>query len=392
MKNYKLIKLLKDKKIADSYQYFEACTYKLYLAELSFSALKNVISSYQKDETEVVKKVYEDAHSKGKGSYNVHTNSFDYLGVDVSPTVLMDKLTMEILSLLHNFFDTFAQWINASLFAEDGISMERVSLPKVASKMTQFPEYSGQFISDVIGLPTNPDYQYIADYNNTLKHRRQIYVENKFDILSIKGTVAVPEFEKDGRPHVKEDALNLLRNKIDFCSRVLNSSKLFVESYFLHADNQHVSHRFYNPNTYLFFKSEEDYHALRSPVNHYYYLEVDGANLLDSYHFMLVCDRMDGSPEESIEMYNSPYSIIMLRDKETEKIIGILKPEDGVTISIKDEKEIGYRKYIPKLSDYEHEMFMAICQDEPFHYYPFLSTMTGGYALTEQDELEKESE
>lgn len=98
---------------------------------------------------------------------------------------------------------------------------------------------------------------------------------------------------------------------------------------------------------------------------------------------MLVCDRMDGSPDENIEIYNSPYPIIMLRDKETEKIIGILKQEDGVTISIKDEKEIGYRKYIPKLSDYEHEMFMAICQDEPFHYYPYLSTMTGGYALTE---------
>ena len=80
------------------------------------------------------------------------------------PTVIMDKLTMEIMSLLHNFFDTFAQWLNASLFAEDGLPMERVSLTKVAGKMAQFSEYTGQFIDDVIALPLNPDYLYIADY------------------------------------------------------------------------------------------------------------------------------------------------------------------------------------------------------------------------------------
>lgn len=33
MTDYKLMKLLKDKKVADAYQYFEACAYKLYLAE-----------------------------------------------------------------------------------------------------------------------------------------------------------------------------------------------------------------------------------------------------------------------------------------------------------------------------------------------------------------------
>ena len=214
-----------------------------------------------------------------------------------------------------------------------------------------------------------------------MKHRRQIYVENKFDILAIKGRVAVPEFEKDGRPHVKEDALDVLQKKIDFCNGLLNSSKSYIESYFNQADNQHVSHRFYNPKTYLFFGSEEDYRAMRSPINHYYYVEVDGTDLLDSYQFLLVCDRMDGSSDENIELFNSPYAIIMLREKETEKIIGILKPDDDIQISIKDEKEIYYRKYIPQTTGYEHEMYMAICQDETFHYYPYLSDMTGGYTL-----------
>lgn len=80
---------MKEKRIADSYQYYEACSYKMYLAELSFSALKNVVSDYQKDVTDVVEKVYDDLATKGKGAYSAHANGVNFLGLDVSPTVIM---------------------------------------------------------------------------------------------------------------------------------------------------------------------------------------------------------------------------------------------------------------------------------------------------------------
>ena len=145
MNDYKLMKLLNDKKIADAYQYFEACFYKLYLAELSYTALTKVIKQYQDTEKRVVEKVYNDVKATGQGTYKVHENSVDYFGIEVSPTVMMDKLTMEIMSLLHNFFDTFAQWLNACLFAEDGVPMETVSLIKVVNKLSKFPEYVKDF-------------------------------------------------------------------------------------------------------------------------------------------------------------------------------------------------------------------------------------------------------
>lgn len=63
MSAYKLMKLLKDKKVADAYQYFEACSYKLYLAEFSYSALEKVIAQYQANEKSVVEKVFEDAYN-----------------------------------------------------------------------------------------------------------------------------------------------------------------------------------------------------------------------------------------------------------------------------------------------------------------------------------------
>lgn len=385
MRDYKLIKLLKDKKVADAYQYFEASAYKTHLAELSYSALETVIAQYQENEKMYVEKIYEDALTTGRGEYKDYTNCVDYFGTQVSPTVMIDKLTMEIMSLLHSFFDTFAQWINASLLAEDGVPMERVSLPKVASQLSSFPEYSGTFVATISTLTSSSEYTYIADFNNTLKHRRQIYVDNRFDFLSIKGNVSVPSFSKDGRSHVKEDVLTVLKGKIDFCTDLLNSSKAYVESYYASADNSHVSHRFENPDTYLFFDSKEDLEAMKSPKNHYYYIEVDPSKILNEYHFILCYDRMDGSQDERIELFNSPYPIIMLRDKKTKKIIGILKPVDGETWTIEDERELAYRKYSVVLTGYEHEMFSSICSKGIFRFFPFLSNITIEYALPESD-------
>lgn len=382
MEELEFLKLLKDKKIADAYQYYKACLYKLYLAEISFEALTNVITEYQQREKSIVEKVYDDAITKGKGSFNTHANNVNYLGIEVSPTIMIDKLTIEIMSLLHNFFDTFAQWLNAGLFAEDGVPMERVSLSKVVGKFSQFPEYTGKFIADIMDLPVSLDYQYIADFNNTLKHRRQIYIENKFDILNIKGSVMIPGFEKDGRPYMKENVLPVLRNKIDFCKNILDESETYIKAFYSQCDNQHVLHRIYNPKTYFLFENEEDYKKFSSPKSHYHYIEVDKNNIADEYHIMLTCDRMDDDLEKSIELFNSVYPIVMLREEGTTKIIGILKPIDEEVIDIRNEGEVKYRKYIPQLSNYEQEMFKAMCGNEVFHYYPFLSDTTVEYFLS----------
>lgn len=386
MNDYKFMKLLKDKKVADAYQYYEASDYKIELATLSYYALEKVITQYQENEKAYIEKVYEDAVITGEGAYEVHDDCVDYFGIQVSPTVMMDKLTMEILSLLHNFFDTFAQWINASFFAEDGIPMEKVSLSKVIDKLASFPEYSGLFIDEINSLASSPEYEYIADFNNTLKHRRQIYIDNKFDILAVKGNVGIPEFTKDGRIHVKKDALTAIKGKIDFCANLLTSSKLYIESYYNSSDNLHVSHRFENPNTYLFFESKEDFESMKSSKNHYYYIEVDPSKILDEYHFILCYDKMDGSNDERIDFFNSPYSIIMLRENGTQNIVGILKPEDGEKRTIEDSRELAYRKYTAVISGYEHEMFTSICSKDAFNVYPFVSNIKATYVLPKSEE------
>jgi len=93
---------------------------------------------------------------------------------------------------------------------------------------------------------------------------------------------------------------------------------------------------------------------------------------------MLSCDRMDKTDEDekTLDCYNSPYQIIMLRECDSDKIVGILKPDDTETYKLNDEHELKYRQYLSVTTGYEHEMFMAIYGDEKFNYYPYLSDST----------------
>lgn len=373
-----LLKLLKDKKVADSYQFYKSCDYKLYFAETSFHALENIISQYQFDETQRIQKVYSDAFNTGVGKYIAHDNDIDFFGDKINVTALMDKLTMEIMGLLHNFFDTYAQWLNTALFGENALPIKRATLVNLVKELPSYPEYSSTFISKISTLPTDDTYLYIADFNNTLKHRYQIYVQNKFDIFSVKGEVCIPQFKKDGRIHLKEKALSVLQNSLQFCKDLLSESRSFIEQYYANNECNYVAHRIYNPKTYMIFKNENDCNSFRSPMNHYYFIEVDPKCILDKYQIMLFCERNDDTDEQqrSIECYNSPYSLIVLKEIGTDNKIGVLKPDDADTYALNDEHELIYRQYTSITSDYEFEMVMSICSKDTFHYFPFLSKAT----------------
>lgn len=370
-----LYKLLKDKKVADSYQFYTSCEYKLYFADSSFQALQNIVDKYQKTEYERVNNVFSDAVTTGVGKYIAHDDNVDFFGVQMNVTSVMDKLTMEIMSLLHSFFDNYAQWLNSSLLGEDALPIKSATLINISRKLSSYPEFEGEFVTKLSLIPNEDQYLYIADFNNILKHRYQIYVNNRFDMLSATGDVIIPAFKKDDRIHLKEAALDVLKKSLDYCNSLLDESRMFIEQYYSTNDNNYVSHRVYNPKTYLLFESEEDQKAMCKPKIHYYYIEVDSSNVPDKFQIMLCCDRMDrmDEDEKSLDCYNSPYQIIMLRELGSDKIIGILKPDDSEIYSLNDEHELKYRQYSSEMTGYEHEMYSAMLGDNRFNYYPFLS-------------------
>lgn len=126
MTNIEPLKLLKENKVADAFQYYEACSYKLYLAQVSCEALDKVINDFETNGANAVKQVFQDALRTGTGSYKPMRETVDFCGIEISFSTATTKLTMEVMSLLHNFFDGFAQWINSSLFAEKALPIGKV--------------------------------------------------------------------------------------------------------------------------------------------------------------------------------------------------------------------------------------------------------------------------
>lgn len=387
MTDQELLKLLKDKKVVDSYQYYESSRYKLASARISYEALEKIVNEFFQTGKESIQKVFSDAIETGKGEYKPRCDTVNFCGIEIGVSTAINKLTMEILSLLHNFFDTYAQWVNASLLGENAVEISRASLRSVEKEIIKYPEYSSQFITDFCDIINQPDYLYISDFNNTLKHRTQIYVQNSINLFTSEGSVAIPTFEKDGRPHVKVEALTAIEDGLKFCEKQLSDSRQFIESYYNLMECLYTSHRVYNPKTYLMFESRSDYENSRNPKNHYYYIEVDPANVMDEYHIMLSYDHMskDDPDERRIDVYNSTYPIVMLREIGSNNIIGILKPVDGETYKPGDAHSLCYRKYATQTADYQHEMFSAICSGE-FHYLPFLSDATIMYISNDKNE------
>lgn len=375
MMDQEFLKLLKDKKVADSYQYYDSCRYKLALARISYEALEKVINDFFIAGKESIQKFFADELETGKEEYKEHREVVDFCGIEIGISTAINKLTMEILSLLHNFFDTYAQWINACMLGENALDIGKVSLKNVEKEVAKYTEYTSQFVTDFCNIVKQEEYLYVADFNNTLKHRSQIYVKNSINFFTAEGSVAIPDFNKDGRPHLEEEVLNILKMALEFCEKQLCDSRNFIENYYSVADCLYTSHRIYNPKTYLLYASESDFQNNKPPVNHYYYVEVDPANVLPEYQIMLSTDKSSNESKKRIGIYNSPYPIIMIREKDSNNIIGIMKPVDNEIYKIGDSHSLCYRKYTVQTSDYEQEMFEAIYKGE-FYYMPFLSDKT----------------
>lgn len=374
--DYILLKLLKDKKVADSYQYYESSSYKLYLADITYRALENVVNGYLESEKIHVSNVWNNALTSGIGTFVSKDNSVEYFGMKINPAVAMDKLTMEVLSLLHNFYDNYAQWINSALFGERAIDISKVSIKSLINILPSFPEYTGKFIDDLKKLVSSDEYTYIEDFNNTLKHRRQIFTNNKIDILTIDGEVIIPKFEKDGRPHDRAEVLQKLKCLLTYSEQWLKNSYDYIKDFYENNECGYVAHRFYNPETYLVYRTSEDALQMKNVYEHYVFIEVDPMNILDEYHIMLSCDGMNDPAYRRVDCYNSDYSIIVLREVGNDIPIGILKPVDGTVIKTSDEHELYYRKYKSYTNNFRKELATFINGEAPFNMHSFLTKTT----------------
>jgi len=367
MIEYDFHKLMKDMKLFDSLQYYNTCIYQLDSAHISFNAVSNLITAFTNQYDVQLNGMFNRLAEEKKASWKSPDNTVDFFGITISRSYAINKLTDEIMSLLHNFFDVYSQWINSVLFGESALIIKKVCLKSVISKMSNFPEYSGSFISKFVLLDTDNDYNYIADYNNVSKHRYKLDSELTYNIINGTSKATLPVFQKDNPPYNKMDLLNTLRAKIDFSKGLLSDSKQFVENYYQKTDNLYVEHRIYNPATFMKYNSEDDYKNNKVD-SHMYFIEVDTMTISPEYQIMLIHD--DGN---EISAYNSPYSEIALVDKNNKySMIGMLTPKDSEVFTFNDAHNLRYRTYISNTQDYLPILYKFMWEKE-FKYYPMLS-------------------
>lgn len=371
MTNFELQKLLKEKYIIDSYQFLSTCEFKIFSSEISYKALTNIcVEQFNKFDTQR-EELFKNAFETGMGTIKAEEDEIDYFGVKVNRDVLIDKLTIEIFSTLHSFFDTYAQLLNSALFANKSLKIKDVSFTKVIDNLDSFPEYTGTFISLLKSVKQSSEFTFITDINNIVKHRFQIYTQTKFNLFDGNKNLIIPKFRKGNNVYTEKELLDIIKDCFDYCKNLLKEFVLFVESYFSLHDNNYVSNRVYNPKTQLVFDNKEDAKNLKNPMNSIHFIELDKNNLEQEYRILLL--RID-EESERIELYNSIYDLIAVKDIVSKEFIGILKPKDSETYSIDDGRITEYRKYEFISTDYDRELTIKML-DRNFQMFPLLSDL-----------------
>ena len=264
MTEFDFLKLLKDNYVADSYQFFSACRFKITSSEISYNALEKLINDYLQNAKKETEEMYKQLSDTKKFSLIGKSDNINYLGQELPRSIIIDKLTIEIFSLLHSFFDTFAQWINSCLLGENALKLKKVTYHNVIIELDKYSEYTGQFIIDVKNLENKPEYKYIADINNIIKHRYQIYTKSMYNIFDGEGKISLPKFRKDNNSYSDKEVLQIIFECLNFCKSTLTDAKTFVEQHYTSSTNNHIQHRLYNPKTYMLFEKEEDFKQLKN--------------------------------------------------------------------------------------------------------------------------------
>jgi hypothetical protein len=377
MTDYEYKKLLLEKKVADSFQFQSSCKYKLDSAKLSLDAIKLLVDTFADNEKEFVQDIKQRAFNNPGTPVGVtfKNDNVDYLGITVPRYFVVNKLVFELFGILHSYFDVFAQWINTALLAEDGVSpIKQVNIRSVIKELSSFPEYTGPTINLIKNCISSNEYNYISDANNVVKHRYEIHSKMSSSMFTGNTNVSVNAFRKDKITYGEVPLTNMAESCYIYCAELYVKFYDYLVDYYSSNNNTHVAHRYYNPITYMQFENLEDANKL-NPQFAANYIEIAPEELAASYDLLLFNDSAD-----SIEIRNSPYSIVMLKDPANSaygSYYGYLTPVDSDEYKLDDGRLITYRRYLPTHADHFACLWKIYCPqintNIKFHYYPHFS-------------------
>lgn len=236
--DYKYEQLLYTSRVYDAKQYIDNTINKLISMEVDYRAIlkcsKEFIQNKVKWENELFNNLEE--NQKQVEIKNLWDDSFNYYGISTTFSYMINKVTKSFMHNAHSYYDCLAQFINVALLGNMALSRDRISFNVL---LTELKNKHSNFYIDVIqkmdDVKTSPNFTYIADANNTLKHIHDISPKIKMSFIGSDLSLTFPSFSKyNGRNnqpnrHSREDLLDKMNEIIKELEQITKDVVSLVE-------------------------------------------------------------------------------------------------------------------------------------------------------------------
>lgn len=355
LSSYDQKKILYEAKVLDGLQYLQSSIKKLNMAHLELCSLRNIVKNIKESYQEWNKELF----SKGSIS-DFPTCNLDYFSNVISDNFALDKVTIDFFNYIHSLFDTYAQFINVTLLANEALDKNKFYLKNLYEYLTARNLYP-EITSEIEKYLNDSQFEFIEDYNNITKHQSIISNDTKLYLNNGDLQLGIPGFEKVKNKRIRTYSYSELESKMlesyefarSFCVTITNMiyQTLSTTPHLFNQNRIHSVHtrvQMPNPNKGIQGVIEVSL-TIDKPINQN-----------EAFYVLLANDS-----GEKIITFNCPYKSIVLKDT-TGNIIGMLVAEIPMDYDDTEVKLVftEYRKYLVKTENYHRELIEHLTKTE----------------------------
>ncbi|MGX8797609.1 hypothetical protein ACR6HW_16350 [Fusibacter sp. JL298sf-3] len=318
-----------------------------------------------------------------KSNKPVEIKAFDdtveLLGIDVGLSFLASKYIKDILQYSRNIFDSLAQIVNLTLFANDAFKIDRVDFGFILKKLKDSGEEFQETLSAFEVISLNSDYIFLTKANNRVKHIKDLPTKMSFQILGEDNEIKhlIEGFTKDNNAFTSVDIQVCIEKMIKL---VDDSIKLVFDSILKDIENAHNYYRIHEINYKAQISKKYDENITWDDIR---------AN--SDYAFPYV--DLTSFGDSSI-----PSTVSILFSRKIESYIEVITFKEDELLVMKDNRFVGYLKYLPSVNDvYNVYKKYEFVNDNGRKYHEFLinqvkmnympAFMNASFTFYEKDDL-----
>lgn len=354
--NYEYDKVLYEGKVFDSQQYLINTISKLSTMEIEYKALLNCIREMDEKSGERRKNIIQKMNANKTISIDELWNeNIEYFGVPLPFYTVIQRIVSNFFHNAHCYFDSIAQYINASLLGRFSVKSDDINFSSLQNhlKKNYLNEYQ-HIVKKMQEMKKSPNFTYIADFNNTVKHIQDISTIINPDNLRNGMSLKIPAFSKYNRGTKKTNAYqrqDLLEKMKEILIELIEKGRevfTLIKQKVSSINPKFNSNRIHTLN--FGFKALEDKDRVLHGALTLIKYQTDKEVIHNEEFGVLLC-KDEGF---KVHLTNCPYENILIYNLNNENI-GILEATD-----LRSEDSFGpfyYRKYKVNLNKDENKIY-----------------------------------